>query len=203
MYVLSQTNPKLFHAGGLKPRDVPSGTAILVSAVRRRYGQIIVLILFVRTNAKETPKGRICVVPTHRKPKPNKSGHSLVPSWHIFSPTVSPCLAKGKHSSFPYPLTPTKLTFATCIVLTFIFKNHSLKVHLPHHTSACRHVMLTFKQNYARKYFGVSYCNAFSASVLCKTVIFASLSKKSCKNLLTNQIACAKIISLKQQCSYF
>ena len=40
MYVLSQTNPKLFHAGGLKPRGVPSGTAILVSAVRRRYGQI-------------------------------------------------------------------------------------------------------------------------------------------------------------------
>ena len=176
---------------------------LLVSTDRRRYGQIIVLILFVRTNANETPKGRICVVPTHRKPKPYKSGHSLVPSWHIFSPTVSTCLAKGKHSSLPYPLTPTKLTFATCIVLTFIFKNHSLKVHLPHHTSARRHAMLTFKQNYARKYFGVSYCNAFSASILCKTVIFASLSKKTCKDLLTNQIACAKIISLKQQCSYF
>ena len=38
--VLSQTNLKLFHAGGLKPRDIPSGTAILVSAVRRRCGQI-------------------------------------------------------------------------------------------------------------------------------------------------------------------
>ena len=95
------------------------------------------------------------------------------------------------------------LYFATLVILTFIFQNHSLKVHLPHHTSACRHAMLTFKQNYARKYFDVSYCNAFSASVLCKTVIFASLPKKSCKNLLTNQIACAKIISLKQQCSYF
>lgn len=93
--------------------------------------------------------------------------------------------------------------FATHIVPTFIFRNHTFKAHLPHHTSARRHAMLTFKQNYARKYFGVSYCNAFSASVLCKTVIFASLSKKSCKNLLTNQIACAKIISLKQQCSYF
>ena len=30
---------------------------------------------------------------------------------HIFSPTVPPCLAKGKHSSFPYPLTPTKPAF--------------------------------------------------------------------------------------------
>lgn len=121
---------------------------------------------------------------------------------HILSYGFSmPC--KRQHSSLPYPLTPTKLTFATCIVLTFIFQNYSLNAHLPHHTSAHRHAMLTFKQNYARKYFGVSYCNAFSVSVLCKTVIFASSSKKSCKNLLTNQIACAKIISLKQQCSYF
>ena len=187
----------------MKPRDVPSGTSILVSADRRRYGHTYNSLYSSVPNAKETPKGRICVVPTHRKPKPYKSGHSLVPSWHIFSPTVSTCLAKGKHSSLPYPLTPTKLTFATCIVLTFILKNHSLKAHLPHHTSARRHAMLTFKQNYARKYFGVSYYNAFSVSVLCKTVIFASSSKKSCKNLLTNQIACAKIISLKQQCSYF
>ena len=37
-------NQNLFHAGGLKPRDVPSGTAILVSAVRRRYGQITLFI---------------------------------------------------------------------------------------------------------------------------------------------------------------
>ena len=54
-------------------------------------------------NAKETPKERICVVPTHRKPKPNKSGHSLVPlSAHILSygfssallfPTLSPPLS--------------------------------------------------------------------------------------------------------------
>ena len=94
------------------------------------------------------------------------------------------------------------LYFATPAILTFIFQNHSPSAPLPH-TSACRHAMLTFKQNYARKYFGASYCNALSASVLCKTIIFASLSKKSCKSLLTNQIACAKIISLKQQCSYF
>ena len=46
MYVLSQTNPKLFHAGGLKPRDVPSGTSILVSAVRRRCRQIKRLLQF-------------------------------------------------------------------------------------------------------------------------------------------------------------
>ena len=26
---------------------------------------------------------------------------------HIFSPTVSSCLVKGKHSSLPYPLTST------------------------------------------------------------------------------------------------
>jgi hypothetical protein len=38
MNILSQYK-KLFHAGGLKSRDVPSGTAILISAVRRRYGQ--------------------------------------------------------------------------------------------------------------------------------------------------------------------
>ena len=42
--VPSQINPKLFHAGGLKPRDIPSGMAILVSAVRRRYGQTNVSI---------------------------------------------------------------------------------------------------------------------------------------------------------------
>ena len=95
------------------------------------------------------------------------------------------------------------LYFATLVILTFILQNHSPSVPPLPHTSARRHAMLTFKQNYARKYFDMSYCDAFSASVLCKTVIFASLTEKSCKNLLTNQIACAKIISLKQQCSYF
>ena len=39
MNLISQTILELFHAGGLKPRAVPSGTTILVSAVRRRYGQ--------------------------------------------------------------------------------------------------------------------------------------------------------------------
>ena len=43
--------------------------------------------------------------------KNQQKRHSLVPPWHIFSPTVSPCLVKGKHSSFPYPLTPTKPAF--------------------------------------------------------------------------------------------
>ena len=43
--------------------------------------------------------------------KANKIGHSPVPQWHIFSPMVSPCLAKGKHLSLPYPLTPTKPAF--------------------------------------------------------------------------------------------
>jgi len=41
----------------LKPRDVPSGTAISVFAVRRRYGHIYISVLFVRTDAKETPPG--------------------------------------------------------------------------------------------------------------------------------------------------
>ena len=46
----------------------------------------IILYKVVKEHAKETPKERICVVPTHRKPKPNKSGHSLVPlSAHILS----------------------------------------------------------------------------------------------------------------------
>ena len=38
MKLISQIILKLFHASGLKPRAVPSGTTILVSAVRRRYG---------------------------------------------------------------------------------------------------------------------------------------------------------------------
>ena len=34
---------------------------------------------------------------------------------HIFSPTVSPCLAKGKQSSLPYPLTSTKPAFTAAL----------------------------------------------------------------------------------------
>ena len=41
----------------LKLRAVSSGTAISVSADRRRYGHIYISILYVRTNAKETPPG--------------------------------------------------------------------------------------------------------------------------------------------------
>jgi len=59
----------------------------------------IILYKVVKEHAKETPKERICVVPTRRKPKSNKSGHSPVP------------LQKGKHSSLPYPLTPTEPAF--------------------------------------------------------------------------------------------
>ena len=60
-------------------------------------------------NAKETPKERICVVPTRQKPKPNKSGHSLVPpSAHILSYSFSmPC--KRQALLFPTlspPLSP-------------------------------------------------------------------------------------------------
>ena len=46
---------------------------------------------------------------------PKKAGIPLCRYRHIFSPTVSPCLAKGKHSPFPYPLTPTKPAFAVCL----------------------------------------------------------------------------------------
>ena len=43
----------------MKPRDVPSGTSNLVSAVRRRYGQAHGLILFVRTECKgDTTRGK-------------------------------------------------------------------------------------------------------------------------------------------------
>ena len=54
-------------------------------------------------NAKGTPKERICVVPTHRKPKPNKSGHSLVPlSAHILPYGFSmPCKRQALISSLP------------------------------------------------------------------------------------------------------
>ena len=38
---------------------------------------------------------------------PTKAGIPLCRCRHIFSPTVSSCLVKGKHSSLPYPLTPT------------------------------------------------------------------------------------------------
>ena len=51
---LSQIILKQFYAGGLKPRDIPSGMAILVSAVRRRYGQTNGLILYVRTCKGDT-----------------------------------------------------------------------------------------------------------------------------------------------------
>ena len=55
----SQIILKLYHAGGLKPRDVPSGTSNLVSAVRRRHGQINFLILIsiysIQTNRFFTP----------------------------------------------------------------------------------------------------------------------------------------------------
>ena len=79
-----------------------------------------VFLKAVNEQAKETPKERICVVPTHRKPKPNKSGHSLVPlSAHILS-YGSPCLVKGKHSSLPYPLTPTLPAFTVVLQFSFL-----------------------------------------------------------------------------------
>ncbi len=79
----------------------------------------IILYKVVKEHAKETPKERICVVPTRRKPKSNKSGHSPVPlvgtycrlSAHILSYGFSVPLQKGKHSSLPYPLTPTEPAF--------------------------------------------------------------------------------------------
>jgi len=52
MNLFSQIILKLFNAGGLKPRDIPSGMAIMVSAVRRRYGHTYKSILFVRTECK-------------------------------------------------------------------------------------------------------------------------------------------------------
>ena len=42
---------------------------------------------------------------------PTKAGIPLCRCRHIFSPTFSPCLVKGKHSPLPYPLTPTKPAF--------------------------------------------------------------------------------------------
>ena len=103
MYLISQRILKLFHAGGLKPRAVPSGTAILVSAVRRRYGQIT-LFIFTKSvpNAKETPNG------SGGKVKPYKSGHSPL------SPTVSPL-----HSS-SLPSHPHQARFYRCVLICFI-----------------------------------------------------------------------------------
>ena len=46
---------------------------------------------------------------------PTKAGIPLCRCRHIFSPTVSPCLVKGKHSPLPYPLTPTKPAFTVVL----------------------------------------------------------------------------------------
>ena len=46
---------------------------------------------------------------------PTKAGIPLCRYRHIFSPTVSPCLAKGKQSSLPYPLTSTKPAFTAAL----------------------------------------------------------------------------------------
>ena len=57
------------------------------------------LFIFIKSvpNAKETPNG------SGGKPKPNKSGHSLVPQSAHISPTVSPCLEKASTHLFPTP----------------------------------------------------------------------------------------------------
>ena len=56
---------------------------------------------------------------------------------HIFSPTVSSCLVKGKHSSLPYPLTPTLPAFTLCfnslfwlLYLTLFNLSHRRASHL-------------------------------------------------------------------------
>ena len=96
-------------------------TGAFVSAARRRYGQIHSFI-FIKSvpNAKETPKERICVVPTHRKPKPNKSGHSLVPpSAHILPYVFSvPC--KRQALIFSLPSHPHQARFYRCALICFI-----------------------------------------------------------------------------------
>ena len=76
---------------------------------------------FIRPyHAKETPKWRICVVPTHRKPKPNKSGHSLVPlSAHILPYGFSmPCKRQALTSSLPSH--PHQARFYRCALICFI-----------------------------------------------------------------------------------
>ena len=75
----------------------------MVSAVRRRYGQIT-LFIFTKSvpNAKETPNG------SGGKPKPNKSGHSPR------SPTVSPL------HSFSLPSHPHQARFYRCALICFI-----------------------------------------------------------------------------------
>ena len=51
---------------------------------------------------------------------PTKACIPLCRCRHIFSPTVSPCLAKGTHSSLPYPLTPTKPAFTVVLNLCYL-----------------------------------------------------------------------------------
>ena len=84
----------------------------------RRKAQVRtnILFIFIKSvpNAKETPKERICVVPTHRKPKLYKSGHSLVPlSAHILSYGFSmPC--KRQALIFSLPSHPHQARFYRC-----------------------------------------------------------------------------------------
>ena len=92
----------------MKLRDVPSGTAISVSADRRRYGHIYISILYVRTNAKETPPGGSI---NQRLIKLKQGQKTAFP----FPLMVSPCLEKGKHSSLPY--TPIPIRFLSPNIL--------------------------------------------------------------------------------------
>ena len=61
---------------------------------------------------------------------PTKAGIPSCRCRHIFSPTVSPCLAKGKHSSFPYPLTPTKPAFTVVLYFLSLFPILNIVSHL-------------------------------------------------------------------------
>ena len=81
----------------LKLRAVSSGTAISVSADRRRYGHIYISILFVRTNAKETP---------------NEGGGKQNPTKASIPPSLLRFLLC---TPLPYPLTPTLPAFTVTL----------------------------------------------------------------------------------------
>ena len=113
--IISQINPKLFHAGGLKLRAISQKLQFSF----RRKAQVRTILhfnLICPYHAKETPKER------GRKPKPNKSGHSPL------SPTVSPCLEKASTHLFPTlspPLSPLlqfvfNFLFISCIEYCFV-----------------------------------------------------------------------------------
>ena len=96
----------------------------------------IILYKVVKEHAKETPKERICVVPTRRKPKPNKSGHSPVPLVGTYC-RLSAHIAACRH------ILPLVGTYSLLRFLRAFAKRQALISSLPSHPYRARFYCLT------------------------------------------------------------